>query len=573
MARATVLLLAVVSLLPAPTPARADSVIIGPGRFPRLRNDSAGRLHLMYQESGAVHYRSFDGVWSAPEQLPGSAGVNMNKWGRHRMHVTPTGGLVYASWGFGYDTDVYFALRDPGGWQGPELACANTVRPWEYAAVAAQTTGDAYVFCQVDDLWVAHRSPTGTWDAPTLLWQPGAGTAKHVVARTDGSDVVHVSFRIGAVQYLHSAGSAWSPLYSLVTAGSAEQPAFLIDAADRLHLTWQDWLNQGGGSWVPETVRYATGADDQWSGGNAGEVVHTYGGEANPPEVAVDSDDTIVVTWIEGSQLLSATSPGGGAPFGAPAVLATDARPVQAGNLEQDLRTPPAVFVANRLHLVYENDAGQLVHEFETLPENDARFVSQTVPTAVAADTSFQVELTFENTGSSAWTAAAGYALGSQNPPDNDTWSSSRLTLPGAITVPSGTQHTFTATLTAPAATGAYDFQWRMIHDPGEWFGESSANLTITVVSVAVDGGPAPDAQPGDASLADADHEPPPGATSGCDCATPGSAAPPWLLLVVLLGTLFRNRRRPPPGAGPRPRRARRLPPRASTRPARRRGG
>ena len=348
-------------------PVHAESAVIGPGRFPRLEADASGRLHLLYQENGALSYRIHAGAWSSPEQVPGSTGVNQMKFARHRMRISADGALVYTTWGVGWDTDISFAMRDTGGWQGPEVACSATVRPWEYAAVAAQSTGDIYVFCQVDDLWVAHRSPAGTWTPPVELFSMAPSTVKHVVAGTDATGEVHAFCRQGPVQYIHGAGASWSPRYGLETAGSTELPAFAIEAGGQLFLVWQDWAHVGT-DWFIDTLRFATGQDDQWSNGNAGVVVHSYVDQANPPEVAVREDGALAVTWIEGSSVLRADSDNGGATFSAPISIATDARPVQVGSLDTDLRTPPSVFVQNDWHLVYENNASELVHVWTLAP-------------------------------------------------------------------------------------------------------------------------------------------------------------------------------------------------------------
>ena len=346
----------------------AGSVVIGSGAIPRLRRDTAGDLYLVYMDANQVQYRVFATSWSAPEIVPGSTDVALGKFARHRMYLTPDGSRVYVSWGTGYDTDMLLAYRDGSGWHGPEVACANTVRPWEYAAVAARPSGDVYVFCQVDDLWVAHRDPGGTWDAPLQLWNNPLPTLKHITANTDSTGEIHAFCRYGPVQVLRGDGTSWSPRYSLNTAGSAEQPAFALDSSDHVHLVWQDWREVSAGVWQPDTVRYATGRDDQWSNGNDGVVVHAYVDSANPPEIAVGADGRLRVTWIEGSDVLYAESTDGGASWTAAQALAGDARPVEAGNLEHDLRTPPSVFVGSTWNVVYENDAHQLVHYTEQIP-------------------------------------------------------------------------------------------------------------------------------------------------------------------------------------------------------------
>jgi hypothetical protein len=44
-----------------------------------------------------------------------------------------------------------------------------------------------------------------------------------------------------------------------------------------------------------------------------------------------------------------------------------------------------------------------------------------------------------------------------------------------------GCQVTFTFYVTAPSAGGTYNFQWRMVKEFVEWFGDSTPNIVIDV--------------------------------------------------------------------------------------------
>ena len=114
---------------------------------------------------------------------------------------------------------------------------------------------------------------------------------------------------------------------------------------------------------------------------------------------------------------------------------------------------------------------------------NRASFVSQDVPAAVFPGSRFNVEITMRNHGTTTWSPEApnAYRLGSWNPQDNDTWGTGRINMAADTTAAPDSDTTFTATLTAPAEAGEYDFQWRMVHELMEWFGEPSGNLRITV--------------------------------------------------------------------------------------------
>ncbi|MBN1773787.1 MAG: hypothetical protein JXB32_21175 [Deltaproteobacteria bacterium] len=334
--------------------------VVGNGRHPRLSADEGGRLHLTVDDGARLFYRTWNGSWSAPEPVPGSDGVGANKWGRHRIWVAPDGARVQVSWGTGWDTDVFYAWRDGGGWHGPETACPRSVRAWEFAATAGGSDGDAYVFCMFDDLWVAHRSPAGVWDAPTHLW---TGGAKHVAAVTGPDDRIHLAFRFARVYYANGDGSSWSPIREVTTHGdSAELPAIALGPDGLVHLAWQRWLDHGGGAWAIDSVRYARGNDDTWSGGGPGVLVHEYEAPANPPELAVDDGGRVVTAWVEGDAVLLAAAVAGGESFLGPWTVAEDPAAVHDGALENDLATPPLAFVGTALHFVYEDDAGRIAH-------------------------------------------------------------------------------------------------------------------------------------------------------------------------------------------------------------------
>jgi RHS repeat-associated protein len=126
-------------------------------------------------------------------------------------------------------------------------------------------------------------------------------------------------------------------------------------------------------------------------------------------------------------------------------------------------------------------------------PPNSAQFISQSVPQTMIAGQSYSVSVTIQNTGSNAWTSASNYNLGSQNAQDNTTWGMGRVGLP--YSVGSGSQVTFSFTVTAPATSGTYNFQWRMVQDGVEWFGDFTPNVVVTV-NAPSGGNPNPEPDP-----------------------------------------------------------------------------
>ena len=111
---------------------------------------------------------------------------------------------------------------------------------------------------------------------------------------------------------------------------------------------------------------------------------------------------------------------------------------------------------------------------------NVAAFVSQSVAGSMVAGKTYTVLVTMKNTGSTTWTAADAYRLGSQAPQDNFVWGPNRALLPKQV-LP-GEEVTFTFDVTAPLTPGTYNFRWRMVRDGVEWFGDYSPNWGVNVM-------------------------------------------------------------------------------------------
>ena len=117
---------------------------------------------------------------------------------------------------------------------------------------------------------------------------------------------------------------------------------------------------------------------------------------------------------------------------------------------------------------------------------DDAKFISQVVPSQMATGSTARASITVRNTGTNTWSEAARYRLGSVNPNDNRTWGLNRVYLPTSV-APGGTV-TFSFPLTAPVTPGAYGFQWQMVREGVTHFGEGNASAPITVFAVGTEG-------------------------------------------------------------------------------------
>ncbi|MGH7674437.1 MAG: NBR1-Ig-like domain-containing protein [Gemmatimonadales bacterium] len=112
---------------------------------------------------------------------------------------------------------------------------------------------------------------------------------------------------------------------------------------------------------------------------------------------------------------------------------------------------------------------------------NDADFSGGLLPPLLEPGETRHVSLTWRNTGTTTWTRADEYKLGSQNPQDNVRWGTNRVYLEPGDSILPGQNKTFTFDITAPTSLGTYDVQWRMVQDGVEWFGDTMPTFRITV--------------------------------------------------------------------------------------------
>lgn len=113
---------------------------------------------------------------------------------------------------------------------------------------------------------------------------------------------------------------------------------------------------------------------------------------------------------------------------------------------------------------------------------NASIIVSSNIPIEMVAASLYSASVTVKNTGTTTWTKAAGYKLGS--PQNSDPFvTPARVDLPATAAIAPGQSHTFTFTMTAPATPGSYVTDWRMIREGVQWFG-SIVSKTVAVVGV-----------------------------------------------------------------------------------------
>ncbi len=103
---------------------------------------------------------------------------------------------------------------------------------------------------------------------------------------------------------------------------------------------------------------------------------------------------------------------------------------------------------------------------------DNATLVSANLPVTMDAGQTITVRLTFQNSGTSTWTAANNYKLGAVG--DNDPFAAARQLLSASQRIAPGQQVTFSFPFTAPATAGTYTSSWQMLREGVTWFGATT---------------------------------------------------------------------------------------------------
>jgi len=109
---------------------------------------------------------------------------------------------------------------------------------------------------------------------------------------------------------------------------------------------------------------------------------------------------------------------------------------------------------------------------------NNASFVTQVIPEYMIPGAKATISITMNNKGTTTWTKADAYKLGSQNPQNNDIWGITRVELDENESIKPGENKVFVFEVTVPSVEGIYNFQWQMIQENVEWFGNSTTNYS-----------------------------------------------------------------------------------------------
>lgn len=111
---------------------------------------------------------------------------------------------------------------------------------------------------------------------------------------------------------------------------------------------------------------------------------------------------------------------------------------------------------------------------------NDADFIYQNLPELVPGE-ELLVSVTMKNTGTTSWTKEGNFKLASQSPELNKIWGLESVELEEGEIIHPNTEKTFTFNIKVPESDGSFVFQWQMIQEAEEWFGEKSETEQLVI--------------------------------------------------------------------------------------------
>jgi hypothetical protein len=114
---------------------------------------------------------------------------------------------------------------------------------------------------------------------------------------------------------------------------------------------------------------------------------------------------------------------------------------------------------------------------------NHAQFMSIEVPCCLLPREAFEAQIRYRNKGTNPWSPDLEHQLGSMNPIGNDLWGSGTSRSPLSANVNPSEDYTFTLPCRAPQTPGHYNFQFRMLAEGTQWFGEQSENRILRVAA------------------------------------------------------------------------------------------
>lgn len=296
--------------------------LAGPSQFPKIAQDSAGNLHVIWMENSyddrgvadAVYYSTFDGVsWSSPvdvlvppDQTRGSSGELVVLPG-NELALLWTGGQQIL-----FSTVAVPEAHQASSWRTtplfPEYRGQKPfmvyVPPATLYVIFVDSTTFGVMFTSSDDLGASWTEPVEIWAPPTdgfaaddpRLCFDAQGTMLHAVWHDNAREE---NWNPSGIWYMRSLdqGVTWSDSFYLQNQGSSPNCAY--DGEGKLHMLWNNAVDSVDGRYH----RWSTNDGKDWS--EAVPVFPGLSGRTRAPAMATDGLGVLYA--LTGAQTVNTT--------------------------------------------------------------------------------------------------------------------------------------------------------------------------------------------------------------------------------------------------------------------------
>jgi uncharacterized repeat protein (TIGR01451 family) len=290
----------------------------GPSGAPVLGVDSSGTVHLAWYDNNPGNWEILysthptGGPWSSPENVSANASYSLVP----HLVIEPNDhvDLVWQDYGgprIAWQGTLLFKTREPGEDFAPPQAISATAGFGGYPEVrdpylAVDSLGTIHLMWAGNTasgyrIFYARRPLGGLWTFPTVI-NPGSGSSLRPRLVIDAADVLHVVWQEmpGAsvqsdIYYSSLSAGVWStPVNISANSGMSQEP-WLIYAHGVLHVAWRDYTADAEQGEVLYAKRPVGGA---WS---LPENVSRTPGDSAGPALAEDDSYTLHLVWYDNS--------------------------------------------------------------------------------------------------------------------------------------------------------------------------------------------------------------------------------------------------------------------------------
>lgn len=207
---------------------------------------------------------------------------------------------------------------------------------------------------------------------------------------------------------------------------------------------------------------------------NTGRSTWTKGGYALK---LINVNESTYKTWsVSSVDVNSSVSPGNEVVFNFTIIAPVDG----SYNIQWQMANGNDFFGETSSNIPVRVSGPDLPTEMPNIIENNAMFITQSVPSVMETGLTYDVTVTMKNTGVTTWKPGDNKLMVSTKGADNvyNAWVVANVEL--SSDVPPGSEVVFSFKVTAPNKSGIYNFQSQLVKD-GVFFGQPATNVVIEV--------------------------------------------------------------------------------------------